>query len=107
MATAFATALTFTSPAAAQTVELSFASYLPHNHETSTGMFAWFEKEVAERSGGTLSLKLYPAGQLGAGGAQQYKAGGRRCRRYRYWERRVDPDPVPENPARLAAGQVR
>jgi len=73
VATAFATALTFTSPAAAQTVELSFASYLPHNHETSTGMFAWFEKEVAERSGGTLSLKLYPAGQLGAGGAQQYK----------------------------------
>lgn len=73
VATAFAAALAFTPPAAAQTVELSFASHLPHNHETATGMFAWFEKEVAERSGGTLSLKLYPAGQLGAGGAQQYK----------------------------------
>jgi TRAP-type transport system periplasmic protein len=72
VAATFAAALAFTSPAA-QAVELSFASHLPHNHETATGMFAWFEKEVAERSGGTLSLKLYPAGQLGAGGAQQYK----------------------------------
>ena len=70
MATAFAAAFAFTS---AQAEELSFASHLPHNHETVTGMFTWFEKEVAERSGGTLSLKLYPAGQLGAGGAQQYK----------------------------------
>lgn len=72
LVTAFSAALTFT-PATAQTVELSFASFLPHNHETVTGMFTWFEKEVAERSGGTLSLKLYPAGQLGAGAAQQYK----------------------------------
>ena len=69
-ATAIAAAFAFTS---AQAEELSFASHLPHNHETATGMFAWFEKEVAERSGGTLSLKLYPAGQLGAGGDQQYK----------------------------------
>jgi len=72
LATVFATALTFASPAA-MAEELSFASHLPHNHETVTGMFTWFEKEVAQRSGGTLSLKLYPAGQLGAGGAQQYK----------------------------------
>jgi TRAP-type C4-dicarboxylate transport system substrate-binding protein len=36
-------------------------------------MFAWFENEVEVRSGGTLSLALYPAGQLGAGGDQQYK----------------------------------
>lgn len=72
LVTAFATALSITS-SAAQTVELSFASHLPHNHETATGMFAWFEREVAERSGGTLSLRLFPAGQLGAGGAQQYK----------------------------------
>lgn len=72
VATAFATALSITS-SAAQTVELSFASHLPHNHETVTGMFTWFEREVAERSGGTLSLRLFPAGQLGAGGAQQYK----------------------------------
>lgn len=72
LATAFATALSITS-VTAQTVELSFASHLPHNHETATGMFAWFEQEVAERSGGTLSLRLFPAGQLGAGGAQQYK----------------------------------
>jgi len=72
VATAFATALSITS-SAAWAEELSFASHLPHNHETVTGMYAWFEREVAERSGGTLSLRLYPAGQLGAGGAQQYK----------------------------------
>lgn len=72
MAAVFATALGITS-SAAQTVELSFASHLPHNHETATGMFAWFEREVAERSGGTLAVRLFPAGQLGAGGAQQYR----------------------------------
>lgn len=72
MATAFAAALTLTAPAA-MAEELSFATFLPHNHETITGMYAWFEKEVEERSGGTLSLALYPAGQLGAGPTQQYK----------------------------------
>ncbi|MGD1887495.1 MAG: TRAP transporter substrate-binding protein [Cohaesibacteraceae bacterium] len=72
LATAFATALTVTSPAA-QAEELSFATFLPHNHETITGMYAWFESEVEERSGGTLSLRLYPAGQLGAGPTQQYR----------------------------------
>lgn len=72
VAAVFATALGITS-SAAQTVELSFASHLPHNHETATGMFAWFEREVAERSGGTLAVRLFPAGQLGAGGAQQYR----------------------------------
>lgn len=72
LAAAFATAVAFTS-AAAKAEELSFATFLPHNHETITGMYTWFEKEVTERSGGTLSLKLYPAGQLGAGPTQQYK----------------------------------
>lgn len=72
LATAFATALTLASPAALAE-ELSFATFLPHNHETITGMYAWFESEVEERSGGTLSLRLYPAGQLGAGPTQQYR----------------------------------
>lgn len=75
LATAFATALTFAAPLAHadDVVELSFATFLPHNHETITGMYAWLEAEVEERSGGTLALKLYPAGQLGAGPTQQYK----------------------------------
>ncbi len=60
----------------AQTVqaeELSVATFVPPNHETVTVALAWFEKELAERSGGSLNMKLYPAGQLGAGPVQQYK----------------------------------
>lgn len=53
--------------------ELSVATFVPPNHETVTGALAWFEKEITERSGGTLTMKLYPAGQLGAGPVQQYK----------------------------------
>lgn len=53
--------------------ELSVATFVPPQHHTNTGMFAWFAKEIAERSGGTLTMKLYPAGQLGAGAVQQYK----------------------------------
>jgi TRAP-type C4-dicarboxylate transport system substrate-binding protein len=53
--------------------ELSVATFVPPNHETVTGALAWFDREITERSGGTLKMKLYPAGQLGAGPTQQYK----------------------------------
>lgn len=53
--------------------ELSVATFVPPQHHTNTGMFAWFAKEIEKRSGGTLTMKLYPAGQLGAGPVQQYK----------------------------------
>ena len=53
--------------------ELSVATFVPPSHETVTGALAWFEKELADRSGGDLTMKLYAAGQLGAGPAQQYK----------------------------------
>lgn len=58
---------------AAKAEELSVATFVPPNHETVTVSLAWFEKELAEKSGGTLTMKLYPAGQLGAGPVQQYK----------------------------------
>ncbi len=58
-------------PAVAE--ELSVATFVPPNHETVTGALAWFEKEITARSNGTLTMKLYPAGQLGAGPSQQYK----------------------------------
>ncbi len=57
----------------AEAEELSVATFVPPSHETVTGMFAWFGREIEERSGGTLTMKLYPAGQLGAGPVQQYK----------------------------------
>ena len=69
-------ALTLSLGLSAQTAnaeELSVATFVPPNHETITGALAWFEKEITERSGGTLTIKLYPAGQLGAGPTQQYK----------------------------------
>lgn len=53
--------------------ELSVATFVPPQHHTNTGMFAWFANEIEERSGGSLTMKLYPAGQLGAGPVQQYK----------------------------------
>lgn len=53
--------------------ELSVATFVPPSHETITGALAWFEKELTERSNGELTIKLYAAGQLGAGPTQQYK----------------------------------
>ncbi|WP_270728918.1 TRAP transporter substrate-binding protein [Shimia sp. Alg240-R146] len=53
--------------------ELSVATFLPPQHHTNTGMFTWFAEEIEKRSGGSLTMKLYPAGQLGAGPVQQYK----------------------------------
>ena len=53
--------------------ELSVATFVPPQHHTNSGMFAWFGDEIERRSGGSLTMKLYPAGQLGAGPVQQYK----------------------------------
>lgn len=53
--------------------ELSVATFVPPQHHTNTVMFKWFAEELAARSGGSLTMKLYPAGQLGAGPVQQYK----------------------------------
>jgi len=69
---AFAVTLIATAQIA-NSEELSVGTFVPPSHETVTGALAWFEKEITERSGGTLTMKLYAAGQLGAGPAQQYK----------------------------------
>ncbi|MDB3911834.1 hypothetical protein N9381_08640, partial [Paracoccaceae bacterium] len=45
-------------------------TFVPLQHQTNTGMFAWFDQEIDKRSGGTLIMKIYPAGQLGAGPVQ-------------------------------------
>ena len=60
---------------APQTVaeELSVATFIPPQHHINSFYFDWFGKELKERSGGSLSIKVYPAGQLGAGPVQQYK----------------------------------
>ena len=53
--------------------ELSVATFVPPQHHSNAVMFKWFGEELAKRSNGSLTMKLYPAGQLGAGPVQQYK----------------------------------
>lgn len=53
--------------------ELSVATFVPPKHSTNTILFKWFGEELEKRSNGSLTMKLYPAGQLGAGPVQQYK----------------------------------
>ena len=71
-AVACAAAIGFSAHSAAAE-ELTVATFVPPQHHTNTVMFAWFAEELESRSGGTLSMKLFPAGQLGAGPVQQYK----------------------------------
>ena len=72
LAMALATSLGFSAQTSVGE-ELSVATFVPPQHHTNTGMFKWFGEEIEKRSGGTLTMKLYPAGQLGAGPVQQYK----------------------------------
>lgn len=60
-------------PGVSASEELSVANFVPPQHHTNAVLFKWFADEVAERSGGSLTVKVYPAGQLGAGPVQQYK----------------------------------
>jgi len=53
--------------------ELSVATFMPPQHHINKNLFGWFGKEIEKRSGGSLKMKLFPAGQLGAGPVQQYK----------------------------------
>ncbi len=53
--------------------ELSAATFIPPQHHINSYFFKWFGEEVAKRSDGSLTIKVYPAGQLGAGPVQQYK----------------------------------
>ena len=53
--------------------ELTVATFVPPQHHTNTVMFKWFGEELEKRSGGSLTMKLFPAGQLGAGPVQQFK----------------------------------
>lgn len=57
----------------ANSEELTVATFVPPQHHTNTVMFKWFGEELEKRSGGSLTMKLFPAGQLGAGPVQQYK----------------------------------
>lgn len=67
-------ALSFAASNQAATAEqLTVATFVPPQHHTNTVMFQWFGEELERRSGGSLTMQLFPAGQLGAGPVQQYK----------------------------------
>jgi TRAP-type C4-dicarboxylate transport system substrate-binding protein len=59
--------------AATYAEELTVATFIPPQHHVSSSLFKWFGEEIDRRSGGTLTMQLFPAGQLGAGPVQQYK----------------------------------
>ncbi len=66
-------ALYATIATAAYAEELTVATFIPPQHHINAGLFKWFGEEIESRSGGTLTMQLFPAGQLGAGPVQQYK----------------------------------
>ena len=71
---AFAVATMLTGTAGiASAEELTVATFVPPQHHTNTVLFSWFGEELEKRSGGSLTMQLFPAGQLGAGPVQQYK----------------------------------
>ncbi len=59
--------------AASWAEELTVATFVPPQHHINSFFFDWFGKEIAERSDGSMTMQLFPAGQLGAGPVQQYK----------------------------------
>ena len=59
------------SPLAAE--QLSVATFMPPQHHINAKLFKWFGEEAAKRSGSSLTVKVFPAGQLGAGPVQQWK----------------------------------
>ncbi len=46
---------------------------MPPQHHINKNLFGWFGEEIVKRSNGSLTMKLFPAGQLGAGPVQQWK----------------------------------
>ena len=59
--------------AQAQAVELKAATFMSPKHAVNRGVIPPLAKNLAEETGGSLTIKLYPGGQLGKGPAAQYK----------------------------------
>jgi TRAP-type C4-dicarboxylate transport system substrate-binding protein len=52
--------------------ELKFANYMAPTHPYVAGAFDPFAAKIAEATGGTVKVKIYNGGELGAGPADQY-----------------------------------
>ena len=58
--------------AGAQADEMKFANYMAPTHPYVAGAFDPFAAQVAEATGGAVTVKVYNGGELGAGPADQY-----------------------------------
>ena len=86
--------------------ELTVATFVPPQHHTNTVMFKWFGEELEKRSGGSLTMKLFPAGQLGAGPVQQFKRAVEGVADITFGVSAYTPALFPKNHACDPAGQV-
>lgn len=66
-------ALSGLGAAPATATELKFASFVGGGHVMNRAVFEPWAKEVAQKSGGKLTVKFYYGGALGKGGTLQYK----------------------------------
>ncbi len=56
-----------------QAKELKAATFMSSKHPINRGVIPPLAKKIAEATGGALTIKLFPAGQLGKGPVAQYK----------------------------------
>lgn len=71
-AAAFAAGLALL-PAALSAQELRLAHFMPPLHPMDARVMTPFAQKIGERSGGALTIRVFPAGELGAGPNQQYR----------------------------------
>jgi TRAP-type C4-dicarboxylate transport system substrate-binding protein len=60
-------------PAALTAQELKLAHFMPPQHPMDARVMTPFAQRIGERSGGALTVRVFPAGELGAGPNQQYR----------------------------------
>ncbi|MEM7442647.1 MAG: C4-dicarboxylate ABC transporter substrate-binding protein, partial [Pseudomonadota bacterium] len=65
-------AATFTTGAAMAQTELSLGHFMPPRHTMHGGVFEPWAEQVAEITDGEVTVRIFPAGELGAGPVQQY-----------------------------------
>lgn len=59
--------------ATAMAAELKLAHFMPPKHPMDQGVMTPLSEEINEATGGDLTIRIYPAGELGKGPVQQYK----------------------------------
>lgn len=73
MAAILASALLLGSGAASAQTELKLATFVPPNYVLHEPVFEKFAADVAEATNGSVTIKIFPSGELGQGPAEQYQ----------------------------------